>query len=573
MMMTEEKIEKPQRIYFSDKLDVNSWSELESILQKLLDTAINSASELILFMEKVSELDAIIDEEMAWRYIKMTRFADNEQYEKEFNDFYAEIVSQMKPYTFKIQKKFYASTHRQELEEPKYLHLNQIISNEIELFRSANIPLDIKLQELANKYGAIYSKLLVEYEGEEKTLSQLGIYLKNQDRTVREEVWKLRMHKMSEVSQQLNDIYDKQIKLNVQKAQNADFDNFRDYMHQAKGRFSYTPAALYKFHAAVEKEVVPFLKEQTELRREKLQLESVRPWDTSVDLDGKILKPFATIEEFIGKAIMTLQDVKPEYGKNLKLMQNSGLLDLENRKGKAPGGYNYPLAETKAPFIFMNAVGLHQDLVTLLHESGHAMHTFLSKEIKISDLTNTPSEVAELASMAMEFLTMDYWTHFYPDSADFRKAKKDQLTGALSFLPWCMIVDAFQHWVYLHPQHSQKERDAYFLSLLARYDTGVDWSGLEDYKPLLWLFQLHIFEVPFYYIEYGMSQLGALAIYMNYKQKGKAPTLQAYEQFLKLGYTRSVKDLYETAGINFDFSEQYLEKLVKFVKNELADLK
>jgi oligoendopeptidase F len=571
-MKTEEKIEKPKRIFFNEELDVNSWTALESILKELLASPINSASQLILFMEKVSELDAIIDEEMAWRYIKMTRFADNEQYEKEFNDFYAEIVSKMKPYTFKIQKKFYDNPHRQELDKPEYLHLNQIISNEIELFRSANIPLDIKLQELANKYGSIYAKLLVEYEGEEKTLSQLGIYLKDQDRKVREEVWKLRMQKISEVSQQLNDIYDKQIKLNVEKAKNADFDNFRDYMHQAKGRFSYTPADLYKFHAAVEKEVIPFLKEQTELRREKLQLESVRPWDTSVDLDGKMLKPFNTIEQFVTNAIKTLHQVKPQYGKNLAMMKNSGLLDLENRKGKAPGGYNYPLAETKAPFIFMNAVGLHRDLVTLLHESGHAMHTFLSRDIKISDLTNTPSEVAELASMAMEFLSMDYWSNFYPEAEDYRKAKKDQLTGALSFLPWCMIVDAFQHWVYLHPEHTQSQRDEYFLSLLARYDTGVDWSGLEEFKPLLWLFQLHIFEVPFYYIEYGMSQLGALAIYMNYKKKGKATTLEAYEQFLKLGYTRSVRELYETAGISFDFSEQYLHDLVKFVRSELADL-
>jgi len=573
MNITDRKIQKPERKYFSAELDVTSWEELEKVFIDLLATMINSKSELISFMEKVSEVDAIVDEEMAWRYINMTRFADDASFEESFNDFFANIVSKIKPYTFKIQKKFYDNKYRSELTEPEYLHLNQIISNEIELFREENIPIDIKLQELANKYGSIYSKLQVNFQGEEKTLSQLAVYLKDQDRAVREEVWKLRMEKMAEVRQQLNDIYDEQIKLSVEKAKNADFDNFRDYMHKAKGRFSYTPEDLYKFHDAVEKKVIPFLKEQTKIRQEKLGLDSIKPWDTSVDLDGKILKPFTDTTEFIDKGIKILTNVKEQYGINLNMMKNSELLDLENRKGKAPGGYNYPLAETKAPFIFMNAVGLHNDVVTLLHESGHAMHTFLSKDIKISDLNNTPSEVAELASMAMEFLTMDSWGEYYPDAEDFKKAKREQLLGSLSFLPWCMMVDAFQHWVYLNPEHTQTERDEFFLNLYQRYDTGIDWADVEEFKKQLWLFQLHIFEVPFYYIEYGMSQLGALAVYMNYKKSGMDSAVEKYESFLKLGYTRSVRDLYETAGVNFDFSEKYLGELVDFVIEELAELK
>ena len=572
MNYTEEKIQKPKRNYFSENLDINNWSELEVSFENLIKQKINSASELIAFMEKVSEIDAIIDEKSAWLYINMTRFANDESYEKAFNKFNAEIVAKIKPYTFKIQNKFYDSPYRKELTDHKYLHLNQIISNDIEMFREKNIPLDIKIQELANKYGSIYSKLIVEYDGEEKTLSQLGIYLKSQDRTVREEVWKLRMQKMQEVHPELNRIFNEMMELREQKATNTDFENFRDYMHKAKGRFSYTPQDLYKFHDAVESEVIPFLKEITAERREKLNIESVKPWDTAVDLDGKILKPFETIDQFLDTAIDILHAVKPEYGKNLNKMKNSNLVDLENRKGKAPGGYNYPLAETKAPFIFMNAVGLHRDIVTMLHESGHAMHTFMSKDIKISELTNTPSEVAELASMAMEFLTMDFWNKYYPNTDDFKKAKKDQLLGALSFLPWCMKVDAFQHWIYLNPKHTIEEREEYFISLMNRFDTGIDWSGVKDYKKLLWLFQLHIFEVPFYYIEYGMSQLGALAVYMNYKKNGLLQTVSEYENFLKLGYTRSVRDLYETAGISFDFSAEYLKELVQFIKAELDEL-
>ena len=255
------------------------------------------------------------------------------------------------------------------------------------------------------------------------------------------------------------------------------------------------------------------------------------------------MKPFKKIDEFIDKAIDILHTIKPEFGEKLNMMKNTEFLDLENRKGKAPGGYNYPLQETGAPFIFMNAVGLHRDIVTLLHESGHAMHTFAMKDIKLDPYKGTPSEVAELASMTMEFLSMDHWGKYYSNTADLKKAKRDQLKGALSFLPWCMIVDAFQHWIYLNPQHTMEEREAYFLSLLKRYDTGIDWTDVEQFQKLLWLFQLHIFEVPFYYIEYGMSQLGALSVYRNYKKFGKEKALKKYEDFLKLGYTVPVNEL------------------------------
>ena len=254
------------------------------------------------------------------------------------------------------------------------------------------------------------------------------------------------------------------------------------------------------------------------------------------------------------------------------MMKNSDLLDLENRKGKAPGGYNYPLQETGAPFIFMNAVGLHRNVVTLLHESGHAMHTFASKDIKIDAYKGTPSEVAELASMSMEFLSMDKWDKYYSDKADFVKAKKDQLKGALSFLPWAMIVDAFQHWIYLNPEHTMEEREAYFVDLMNRFGSGIDWNDLEDYKVLGWLYQLHIFEVPFYYIEYAMSQLGALSVYRNYKKFGSEKALENYEKFLSLGYSVPVRDLYEAAGVTFDFTEDYLKDLVEFVKEELTEL-
>jgi len=572
MDYTSEKIVKKPRKYFPAELDITKWENVEKELQKLESEPITSAKDLITFLEKVGELSDILDEEQAWRYIKMTRFADDKKYEKEFNLFYAGVISKVKPYTFKFNRKFYDSSFRAELDKKKYAHLDKIISNDIELYRAENIPLKVKERELANSYGSLFSQLTVVYKGEEKTLSQLSVYLKDPDRKVREEVWNLRMKKIAEKEKEFNRLFDEMKQLRIKQAKNAGFDNYRDYAHREKGRFAYTPADLLEFHNSVEKVVIPFLKELTEERRQKLGIDSVRPWDTSVELDGKTLKPFQTIDEFIDKAIEILYTLKPIFGLRLNMMKNSGFLDLENRKGKAPGGYNYPLQETGAPFIFMNAVGLHRDVVTLLHESGHAMHTFSMKDIKIDAYKSTPSEVAELASMSMEFLSMNWWNKYYPDEADYKKAKREQLKGALSFLPWCMIVDAFQHWIYLNPEHSAAERESYFASLMNRFNAGLDWSDLEQFKKILWLFQLHIFEVPFYYIEYGMSQLGALSVYRNYKKFGKEKALENYENFLKLGYTKPVNELYETAGIKFDFSEEYIRTLVDFVKEELEEL-
>ncbi len=572
MNYTNEKIEKKPRVYYKENFDVSNWEEVKKRLDELMEYPVNSSQDLIKMLEKAGELSDILAEEMAWRYITMTRFSDNPENSKRFNEFYANIISKSIPYDFKLKQKFYNSPYKNDLDQNKYAHLIKMISNGIELYREENIPLQIKERELASKYGEEYSKLTVTYKGEEKTLLKLSVYQKDQNRAVREETWRLRMDKMLEKKNFFDNIFDEMKKLRIEQAKNAGFDNYRDYMHQAKGRFSYTPDDLIEFHQAVEKEVLPFLKDLSKKRKDILKVDKLRPWDNSVDIDGRTLKPYETVDELLDKAIDILYEIKPIFGIRLNMMKNSGFLDLENRKGKAPGGYNYPLQETGAPFIFMNAVKLHTDVVTLLHESGHAMHTFEMKDIKIDAYKETPSEVAELASMSMELLSMKHWDKYYPDKEDLKKAQRDQLIGALKFLPWCMIVDAFQHWIYTNPNHTVEERDEYFTSLMDRFSTGTDWEGLEKYKPLNWLFQLHIFEMPFYYIEYGMSQLGALSVYKNLKEKGNEKTLRDYINFLKLGYTKPVNELYKAAGIKFDFSAKHIRELVKFVQDELKNL-
>jgi oligoendopeptidase F len=566
-----DRITRKTRKYFTEAFQPTDWAQIETELKALLEMPINSAADLLTFMEKDSELQFIMDEEGAWRYIRMTCHADDKALEDAFNDFYSNILGKWRPYDFEIKKRFYDSPFRMELPADKFAHLNQILSNDIELFREENIPLINQDRELANKYGSMIGAMTVNYRGEEKTMAQMGAYQKDPDRTVREETFRMRFERLEKDAPEMDKLFDELRIVREKRATNTGYANFRDFEHQCKGRFSYTPQDLMKFHDAVEQHVVPFVADLYEHRRQALGIDSVRPWDTIVDLDGKVLKPYHDIDELVNKAIGILSRVDAKYGRQLELMKLTGLLDLDNHKGKAPGGYNYPLEEMKASFIFMNAVGLHDDMTTLMHESGHAMHAAAVKDILLVAYKGTPSEVAELASMAMELITMDHWNDYYPNPEDFRKAKREQLEGTLVFLPWCMIVDAFQQWIYTHPEHTAQERADFFASLMDRFFKGVDWSGLDHWKKIRWMFQLHIFEVPFYYIEYGMAQLGALAIYRNYRQNPEK-AIKQYDDFLKLGYSKPVRELYETAGIKFDFSGDYIAGLVEFVRQELASL-
>jgi len=571
MFITEEKLQSIPPRYLPADFAIGSWEAVKQMLEELCNAHPTSARDLEALMEKYSELMKAIADELSWRYIRMTQNADDPALTDAYNSFFADVAAPSEIYQFRIKQLFMNCPYRHDLDKDYYALLNQIYAKDLAIFREENIPLQIKESELANQYGSIVSKMSAVFEGEERTPSQLAVFMKEPDRSKREEAWRLRMGLFAAKQSELNSLFDEMLKLRHEIAVNAGFPNYRDYKHTEKGRFSYSPDDLFKFHDAVEKVVVPFMTGLNQKRKKALKLDNLRPWDMAVDLDGRKLKPFDTTEEFIHKSLKVLNQVNPEYARQLEMMNNSGMLDLENRKGKAPGGYNSAINNVASSFIFMNHVKLHNDVVTLLHESGHAMHSAAIAPIKIYQYLDTPSEVAELASMTMEMLTMDYWGEFYPDNTDLKKAKRDQLEGTLSFLPWCMIVDAFQQWVYLHPEQSPEERSAAYLDLHKRFMPDVDWSGLEDYRKLGWLLQLHIFEVPFYYIEYGMSQLGALSIYMNYR-RNPAQALQQYQNFLELGYSKPVKDIYETAGIRFDFSEARIRELVDFVSQELAAL-
>jgi len=282
------------------------------------------------------------------------------------------------------------------------------------------------------------------------------------------------------------------------------------------------------------------------------------------------LKPFNSIDQLIERAIACFSKVRPVYGEYLDIMHKEGFLDLESRKGKAPGGFNYPLFESNIPFIFMNATHNLRDFETMMHEGGHAIHAFLCKDIRITQYKETPPEIAELASMSMELISMEHWDVVFQNQSELNRAKKTQLEGVLAVLPWIATVDRFQHWLYTHPEHSVDERLKAWEDIFGLFQGQlVDWDGYQDYLRLIWQKQLHIFEIPFYYIEYGIAQLGAIALWRNYKQN-PAQALDQYESALSLGYSKPIPDIYQVAGIEFNFSVEYIKELMDFVKAELA---
>ena len=362
------------------------------------------------------------------------------------------------------------------------------------------------------------------------------------------------------------------ISLRQKIAQNAGFDNYRDYKFAAMGRFDYTPSDCYDFHSSIALEITPIINQIDLERKEKLGLESYKPWDSSVDAAGKEpLKPFYGGAELINKSIKCFYRLRPYFGECLEIMKAMKHLDLESKEGKAPGGFNYPLYETGVPFIYMNAVGSQRDLVTMVHEGGHAVHSFLSRDLDLCEFKSVPSEVAELASMAMELLSMEAWDEFYSDEEELKRAKREQMEKVLEGLPWIAAIDKFQQWIYT-TDHTAEERRAEWANIMGLLGSSVvDWEGHEETYLNLWQKQLHLYEVPFYYIEYGMAQLGAIAMWRSYKQLGST-ALDNYDAALKLGYTKSIGELYQTAGIEFNFSQEYVKELAEFVKTELASM-
>jgi len=570
-METIEIPKRPARNFLGDEFTVTTWSDLKPHFENLLDRDISSEETLKRWFMDRSELESVIGEDLAWRYIRMTCYTENEEYRKSYQYFIEEIQPQISPVSDKLNKKAAASEFLDTLSNQEgYDIMIRNLKKEIEIFREENIPLFTEINTEAQKFGQLNGAMTVEINSKELTLQQASVMLMSTDRAVREDVFSKITDRRLQDKDALDALFTKLISLRHQVAQNAGFENFRDYMFTVLGRFDYTPQDCFDFHDAIQHEVVPIQDEFSRQRKVSLSVDNLRPWDKAVDPEGRpALKPFGSSAELTDKTIAVFHRLDPFLGQCIAIMKEMGHLDLESRKGKAPGGYNYPLAEIGVPFIFMNATSTLRDLVTIMHEGGHAIHNFLTRNLELNDFKSTPSEVAELASMSMELISMDHWDVFFSDEAELRRAKREHLEDLIETLPWVATIDQFQHWVYLHPGHSPEERREAWDVIFDKFaDTVTDWSSLETTKDYLWQKQLHLYEVPFYYIEYGMAQLGAIAVWRNFR-RDPVNGLQGYQNALKLGYLRPIPEIYAAAGIKFDFSREYIKELMQFVRTEL----
>ncbi len=561
-------------LYFvKDNQVINSWNDIQNYFVNLEKRPINSVSDLEKWLADRSELDAFLEEDLAWRYIKMNCNTEDQKLSDDFELFVTQIEPLINEYVNILDKKFIDSKYIADLDEDKYFVLIRNIKKEVELYRQVNIPIFAELQTIAQEYAKITSKMSVIYQDKELTLQQANNYLKNTNREIRKDVYFLINNRRAKDYAALQILMTRLIKRRHKIAENCEFTNFRDYKHISLGRFDYSVQDCLDFHLSIKNTVLPIIEKLDSKRQQKLLLDSLKPWDLDVDLELKPpLKPFADAKDLIDKTISCFSRIRPKYGEFIATMRERNFLDLDSRKNKAPGGFNYPLYKTNIPFIFMNATGNQSDLTTMVHEGGHAIHSFLSHNLELVNFKSLPSEVAELASMSMELISMDFWDSFYSDAAELKRAKEYQLQRAIRILPWIATVDKFQHWLYTNPFHSTEDRMENWTKIAKQYTSKViDWQLCEWFFVNAWQSQLHIFEVPFYYIEYAIAQLGAIAIWKNYKQNPEQ-TLDNYEKALALGYSKPIKEIYRTAGIQFDFSEKYLSELMEFVNQELEKL-
>lgn len=572
--MTTTTLPLPRQKEFLPKgFKLTVWSKLKPYYEELLKRPIKTAAELERWVMDRSELDAAVSEAFAWRYIKVT--VDNgdthaiELYTYAVQELYPRIAD----FENDLNRKLVDSPFLQCLNADSFSIYIRTIRNEVALFSAENIPLVTEVQLKSREYGKIFSEMTIGMNGRQLTLQKAGALLEEPDRNYREAIYhKISLRVLQDASQ-LEDLFDELLIKRHQIAINAGFKNFRDYKFKALGRFDYTSGDCLDFHQSIATEILPLVNEMNVYRCKALNLNALRPWDLNVDTSGRLpLHPFENAEILLDKTIACLSALHPFFGEVLHIMREMGHLDLESRPGKRPGGYNMPLHLSGVPFIFMNATHLLADMRTLMHESGHAVHSYLTRDQKLGASKRLPSEIAELAAMTMELLAMEHWDVFFEDEDDLRRAKISQLENVLRILPWIATVDKFQHWVYTNPNHNRAERKAEWMKIYLEFNpANIDRQGLEHYSEYLWHKQLHIFEAPFYSIEYGMAQLGAIAIWKKYRENPQEAVTQ-YIQALSLGYTKPINEIYETAGITFDFSQAYVSELGSFVKAELEKL-
>lgn len=573
-MLTVARPRNTQRYFVPADFNTDSWDAIAPFYEELQQRPIGNVTELEKWLKDWSELQTVLSENHRWIYVSTTVDTSDAKAKEALSNLYMNIYPHITVADNKLKRKYIDSPFLAQLDKDLFYTTIRKERKELEIFREENIPLFSELQLKQSRYDEIAGAQSIVYNGEEITLQQAAVYLKSNNRQQREEVYRLVNERRLKDVDELDNLLSELIQLRHKIAQNAGYTNYVAYRYDELGRFDYNRGDCIRFHESVEELIVPIKSEQLKERRQKLGLDVLKPWDTEVDTSGKpALKPSNSTDDLINKTIECFNRLDPYFAQCITTMKEMNFLDIDSRMHKGPGGYNMTMPETGVPFIFMNAANTEHDLITMVHEGGHAIHTFLAHPLPLYAFKETTSEIAEVASMGMELMSMAHWDVFYNNADDVKRAKENHLSYILGVLSKTCLGDSFQHWLYENPQHTVAERRAKWRELTIRFTgTEVDYTGEEAVLETAYQRILHFYVVPFYYIEYAFAQLGAIALWKNFSADKQA-SITSYKKALQLGYTKPIPVFYETAGARFDFSKEYIHQLVTFVKSELEKLK
>lgn len=556
-----------ERKFIDLDFKVTNAGSIKPYVDKLLDRKIDYAEDLIKWLEDYSEFEGVIDEDFNRRYVDMTCNTKDKEKEEAYLYYIREIQPKLTEWRYALNKKYYDFPGRGQLDKQKFGRLDKIMSTEIELYKERNIPLEVRLSELSQKYQSVTGAWTVDFDGKKQTMPQMALYLYKTDRALRERAWRASANRRLEDTETLESLFDNMLGLRNEFAQNLGLKDYREYCFKSKLR-DYTPEDCFRFHDSIEKAFVPLMKKIAEKRAFQMKLKELRPWDMFSDPLGRApLGPFKEVEDLQNGVETIFYKIDFRLGERFKSIRD--MMDLESRDGKAPGGYQTTFAEKRIPFIFTNAAGSQSDVSTLLHEGGHAFHTLACRHQPMIWYRHSSMEFAEVASMAQELFGSLYLGVFYKDEEQVKRARLKQLEQMVYLFPWVATVDSFQHWIYTHPDHTRDDRTKKWSEILERFEVKLDWNGINpDLREYSWHKQLHIFEVPFYYIEYAIAQLGALQLYSVYKENPSRAVCQ-YLDALSLGGSCSPHKLFEAADIKFDFSLETLTGLMEIIEKEM----
>lgn len=566
----------PARHFVAADFDPSDWAQVEPYFQTLLERDLDTGEALEQWLTDYSELSAVMSEYGSRRNIDHACHTDDADIEKAYMHWVENIAPKLAPLGNELKKKYLSAPGLSSLNPDRYDILTREWKASFELFREANVPLSTKVTKLNSEYDKTIGAMLVEYDGKTQTLQQLARYQEETDRAVRQETWELSANRRLQDQVKIDQIFQDMFELREQMARNADCDHYLDYSWKSWQRFDYTPGDCRDFANAIESVIMPRVAELDEQRKAALGVDTLRPWDGAVDVKGRSpLRPFPEDDpkKMVSGATEIFRKIDPSLAEDFATLKFGPNLDLDSRKGKRAGGFQASLSESKQPFIFMNAAGTQRDVDTMLHEAGHAFHyMWASQNEPLTFLTHAPIEFCEVASMSMELMGCDHYGEFYADPDQANRAKRKQLEGIIRFFPWMATIDMYQHWLYTHPGHGIDERTTAWKEIAGRFTSPVlDYSDYDDIVAHRWHAQLHLFHIPFYYVEYGIAQLGALQLWLKYKNDPKA-ALQGYRDGLALGGTKPLPELFAGAGIKFDFTQSTLGPLIDAVAAELDAL-